>query len=228
MRGPLQPAARAAHLRLPPVQHQALPVRLRRGHAPGPARGRLQPDHQGGRALSRLTQLVPGRMLPRRADLRARTRRRGRGRRGRAVPGPGHHDGTQLLPPGLEREGPQRDRPRPTGHRDPLRPARPVPRRALLHPVRPTMTYSGPTDLYIAGTWRPAATGARFTVTDPATGAAIADVADADVTDARAATDAAEKTLPDWARRPPRERAEVLRHVFEAMTTQRDELAELI
>ena len=39
------------------------------------------------------------------------------------------------------------------------------------------MTYSGPTDLYIAGTWRPAAAGARFTVTDPATGAAIADVA---------------------------------------------------
>ena len=90
------------------------------------------------------------------------------------------------------------------------------------------MIYSGPTDLYIAGAWRPAAAGARFTVTDPATGAAIADVADADVTDARAATDAAEKTLPDWARRPPRERAEVLRHVFEAMTTQRDELAELI
>jgi len=33
--------------------------------------------------------------------------------------------------------------------------------------VRPTMTYSGPTDLYIAGTWRPAAAGARFTITDP-------------------------------------------------------------
>jgi succinate-semialdehyde dehydrogenase/glutarate-semialdehyde dehydrogenase len=90
------------------------------------------------------------------------------------------------------------------------------------------MTYSGPSDLYIAGTWRPAAAGARFTVTDPATGAAIADVADADVTDARAATDAAEKALPDWARRPPRERAEVLRRVFEAMTAHRDELAGLI
>ena len=90
------------------------------------------------------------------------------------------------------------------------------------------MTYSGPTDLYIAGAWRPAAAGARFTVTDPATGAAIADVADADVTDARAATDAAEKALPDWARRPPRERAEVLRHVFEAMTAHRAELGELI
>jgi succinate-semialdehyde dehydrogenase / glutarate-semialdehyde dehydrogenase len=90
------------------------------------------------------------------------------------------------------------------------------------------MTYSGPTDLYIAGTWRPAASGACFTVTDPATGTAIAEVADADVTDARAATDAAEKALPDWARRPPRERAEVLRRVFEAMTAHRDELAELI
>jgi succinate-semialdehyde dehydrogenase/glutarate-semialdehyde dehydrogenase len=90
------------------------------------------------------------------------------------------------------------------------------------------MTYSGPTDLYIAGTWRPAAAGARFTVTDPASGAAIADVADAGVTDARAAADAAEKALPDWARRPPRERAEVLRRVFDAMTAHRDELAELI
>src|ERR1700678_4687152 len=152
-------------------------------------------------------------MLPRRADLRARTRRRGRGRRGRAVPGPGHH-GTQLLPPGLEREGPQRDRPRPTGHRDPLRPARPVPRRALLHPVRPTMTYSGPTDLYIAGAWRPAAAGARFTVTDPATRRAIGAGADGDVTDPRAATGRREEGVAGWARRPPRERAEVLRHVF--------------
>jgi succinate-semialdehyde dehydrogenase / glutarate-semialdehyde dehydrogenase len=40
------------------------------------------------------------------------------------------------------------------------------------------MTCSGPTDLYIAGTWRPAADGARFTVTDPGSGTAIADVAD--------------------------------------------------
>ncbi|MFD9734542.1 aldehyde dehydrogenase family protein, partial [Umezawaea sp. NPDC059074] len=90
------------------------------------------------------------------------------------------------------------------------------------------MTYSGPTDLHIAGSWRPAASGVRFTVTDPATGAAIAEVADAGVTDARAATDAAEKALPDWARRPPRERAEVLRRVFESMTAHRDDLAELI
>ena len=38
---------------------------------------------------------------------------------------------------------------------------------------------AAPTELLIGGDWRPAATGARFGVEDPATGQTIAEVADA-------------------------------------------------
>ncbi|MFF7475718.1 aldehyde dehydrogenase family protein [Streptomyces sp. NPDC008092] len=90
------------------------------------------------------------------------------------------------------------------------------------------MSYVGPTDLYIGGEWRSAAGGARFAVTDPATEAVIAEVADADVADARTAADAAADALPGWTATSPRERAEVLRLAFEAMMDHQEELARLI
>ncbi|MEX3824288.1 succinate-semialdehyde dehydrogenase (NADP(+)), partial [Paraburkholderia sp. BR14262] len=43
-------------------------------------------------------------------------------------------------------------------------------------------------DNFIDGQWVPSASGTRFAVTDPATGKTIADVADSDANDARAAT----------------------------------------
>src|SRR5690242_17342789 len=45
------------------------------------------------------------------------------------------------------------------------------------------------TDNFIGGRWVPAADGARFAVTDPATDELIAQVADSGAADARAATD---------------------------------------
>jgi hypothetical protein len=42
-----------------------------------------------------------------------------------------------------------------------------------------------PDVLYIGGHWRAAASGATFPVTDPATGATIGEVADADAEDRR-------------------------------------------
>jgi len=85
-----------------------------------------------------------------------------------------------------------------------------------------------PTDLFVAGTWRPAASGARFDVVDPATGAVVATVADGGVDDAMAAVDAADAAAAGWAATPPRARGEILRRAFELMTARSEELARLI
>ncbi|WP_273524860.1 NAD-dependent succinate-semialdehyde dehydrogenase [Rhodosalinus sediminis] len=82
------------------------------------------------------------------------------------------------------------------------------------------------TDLYIDGAWRP--TDARFDVINPATEAVLASVASADTTHADAALDAAERAMADWAARPPRARAEVLRKAWELMTARLDHFAHLI
>ncbi len=85
-----------------------------------------------------------------------------------------------------------------------------------------------PTDLFIGGRWRPASDGSRIDVLDPSSGEKLADVASATVQDALAAVDAAEQALAGWAATPPRERAEILRSAFEAMTRRAEEFAELI
>jgi succinate-semialdehyde dehydrogenase/glutarate-semialdehyde dehydrogenase len=84
------------------------------------------------------------------------------------------------------------------------------------------------TDLYVDGRWRPAHAGDRFGVYDPADGSRFADVADASPADALAAVDAAEAAAADWAARPPRERAEVLRRGYELMRTHEERLGRTI
>jgi len=84
------------------------------------------------------------------------------------------------------------------------------------------------TDLYINGTWREGADKVRFDVINPATEAAIASVASADIADADAALDAAETAMKDWAARTPRARSEVLRKAWELMTARLDDFAHLI
>jgi len=86
----------------------------------------------------------------------------------------------------------------------------------------------GHTDLYIDGSWGPASDGQRIEVTDPATAESIATVASASVQDAIHAVDAAAEAFHPWARRPPRERAEILRKGFELMLRDREKLAELM
>ena len=83
-------------------------------------------------------------------------------------------------------------------------------------------------ELYIGGKWRPSSDGRRITVLDPATGEAIASVADGTVEDGLAAVDAAAAAQPDWAATAPRERGEVLRRAFTLMTERREDLARLI
>jgi succinate-semialdehyde dehydrogenase/glutarate-semialdehyde dehydrogenase len=85
-----------------------------------------------------------------------------------------------------------------------------------------------PTELYIAGRWRPAAAGATLPVEDPATGESLCEVADAQVEDALAALDAAAERQAEWARHPPRERGEILRRAYEELTARSDELALLM
>ena len=85
-----------------------------------------------------------------------------------------------------------------------------------------------PTGLLIGGEWRPAAAGATFAVTDPATDHVLAEVADAGPEDGMAALDAAAAAQDSWGRTPPRERAELLRRVFDALIARRDWFATLM
>ncbi|HEY1776541.1 MAG TPA: NAD-dependent succinate-semialdehyde dehydrogenase [Solirubrobacteraceae bacterium] len=85
-----------------------------------------------------------------------------------------------------------------------------------------------PKELFIAGAWRPAASGARLEVEDPATGKALCEIADADVGDAMAALDAAADAQREWGTYPPRERGEILRRAFEMIAERTDELAMLM
>jgi succinate-semialdehyde dehydrogenase/glutarate-semialdehyde dehydrogenase len=85
-----------------------------------------------------------------------------------------------------------------------------------------------PTDLFIGGTWRPAVSGARMRVNNPATELKLAHVADAGVEDAELALAAARDAQPGWAATPPALRSDVLYRAQTMMLAQTDELAELI
>ncbi len=85
-----------------------------------------------------------------------------------------------------------------------------------------------PTELLVAGVWRPASEGRRIEVSDPATGTVLASVADADPSDAVAAVDAAAAAAAGWAATAPRHRADLLMRVFELMHEKSEELALLI
>ncbi len=82
--------------------------------------------------------------------------------------------------------------------------------------------------LYIGGQWRDASSGGTLPVEDPATGEVLCEVADASPDDALAALDAAVAVQAEWAAHPPRERGEILRRAYEAITARVDELALLM
>ncbi|CUR54939.1 Succinate-semialdehyde dehydrogenase (NADP(+)) [metagenome] len=83
-------------------------------------------------------------------------------------------------------------------------------------------------DLYIDGEWRPARSGERFDVLDPADGSTIDSVANGSAVDAMDALDAAVAAQAGWAATAPRVRSEILRSAFEAITEQADDFAKLI
>jgi succinate-semialdehyde dehydrogenase / glutarate-semialdehyde dehydrogenase len=92
----------------------------------------------------------------------------------------------------------------------------------------PTVAAHVPTELLIDGVWRPAASGRRFEVADPATTQVLFEVADAGPEDALAALAAADGAREEWRTVAPRARAELLRAVFEEMRAHAEDLAALV
>jgi succinate-semialdehyde dehydrogenase/glutarate-semialdehyde dehydrogenase len=82
------------------------------------------------------------------------------------------------------------------------------------------------TQSYIGGEW--IAGDNTMPVHDPALGEVIAEVSLAGEKECRQAVDAASDALAPWAERAPRVRAEILRKVFEIMTAESEQIAELI
>jgi len=80
----------------------------------------------------------------------------------------------------------------------------------------------------IGGHWQDAASGERFDVTDPASGAVIASVPLAGADETRQAIAAAEQALPAWRAKTAAERARILRHWFNLLLTHQDDLARIM
>ncbi|PPG20960.1 NAD-dependent succinate-semialdehyde dehydrogenase [Rathayibacter toxicus] len=85
-----------------------------------------------------------------------------------------------------------------------------------------------PSRLLIGGSWVDSSTGGTLTVEDPATGDALAHVADASAEDGLRALDAAVDAGPAWAATTPRDRSEILRRAFDLLRERREEFALLI
>jgi len=85
-----------------------------------------------------------------------------------------------------------------------------------------------PTGLFIDGKWRESSDGRTLDVEDPSTGETLASVADATVADGAAALDAAVAAQAEWAATAPRERGEILRRAFAAITARAEEFALLM
>lgn len=85
-----------------------------------------------------------------------------------------------------------------------------------------------PTDLFIGGKWVVATGQTRFDVANPANERVLASVADAQVMDGIKAVDAAALAGSDFAKMPPRQRAEILRKCFELMQRDSERLARII
>ncbi|HEV7918186.1 MAG TPA: NAD-dependent succinate-semialdehyde dehydrogenase [Solirubrobacterales bacterium] len=83
-----------------------------------------------------------------------------------------------------------------------------------------------PKGALINGNWID--TGKTLEVIDPSTGEALCEIADSGTSEALAALDAAANAQESWAATAPRERGEILRSVYEAMTERADELALLM
>ena len=96
------------------------------------------------------------------------------------------------------------------------------------HTLPPTVAAHVPTELLVDGVWRPAASGRRFEVADPATTQVLFEVADAGPEDALAALAAADSAREEWRAVSPRARAELLRAVFEEMRAHAEDLAALV
>ena len=83
-------------------------------------------------------------------------------------------------------------------------------------------------DAYIDGAWRGANSAARFTVSNPADGLKLAEVANCGRAEADAAIEAAARAWPDWRRKTAKERAAVMRAWFQLIVAHQEDLAKLM
>ena len=100
------------------------------------------------------------------------------------------------------------------------------------HPTDLKMLLKDPslleTRAYIGGKWVHAADGKTFPVTNPARGDVIAEVADLSRKEAATAIEAAAVAMKDWAARPAKERAQILRKWFDLMIENQDDLGRIL
>ncbi|MFT3906971.1 MAG: NAD-dependent succinate-semialdehyde dehydrogenase [Steroidobacteraceae bacterium] len=81
---------------------------------------------------------------------------------------------------------------------------------------------------YVNGQWIAAASGRRVAVTNPATGAQLAQVPSLDTAETRAAIAAARAAFKGWAALSARERGVILRRWFDLMMANQEDLARLM
>ncbi|WP_444888206.1 NAD-dependent succinate-semialdehyde dehydrogenase [Microbulbifer sp. VAAC004] len=84
------------------------------------------------------------------------------------------------------------------------------------------------TQSYINGQWVDADSGATFDVKDPATGKVVASIADLGADETRRAIEAASAAWPDWAATPVKERAKLLRHWYNLVIDNTEDLARIL
>jgi len=85
------------------------------------------------------------------------------------------------------------------------------------------------TDAFIDGTFRPAASGARFPTENPATGQQLAEIAAGDIEDVDVAVRAARRAFNagTWSKRSPTERKQILLAFADLLEANAEELAQL-
>ncbi|OIP81982.1 MAG: NAD-dependent succinate-semialdehyde dehydrogenase [Rhodobacterales bacterium CG2_30_65_12] len=81
---------------------------------------------------------------------------------------------------------------------------------------------------YVDGKWVGASDNATLTVTDPATGDSLGDVASLTADDATRAVDAAQAAFGPWSYLLPQERSAILRRWFELIHQHKDDLARIM
>ncbi|HMM09402.1 MAG TPA: NAD-dependent succinate-semialdehyde dehydrogenase [Paracoccus solventivorans] len=84
------------------------------------------------------------------------------------------------------------------------------------------------TRAFVAGEWVEADDGATFEVKNPARGDVIARVADLSRAEVARAIEAAHRAMKDWAARPAKERAQIMRRWFELMMQNQDDLGTIL
>src|SRR6056297_4029592 len=81
---------------------------------------------------------------------------------------------------------------------------------------------------YVNGKWTAGDDNATITVTNPADGAMLGDVASLSATQAKAAVDAAQAAFPDWSMTLPQDRSALLRRWFDLMLEHKEDLARIM